>query len=285
MFGRCSKLTTLNLRNFDTSKVTNMSGMFEYCFKLTSLNLSNWTVHGASTTKMLSGCSSSLAKLKLYNCDEETISNIINSSGFPTGNIIGETRKLYVDENLIDVVPLPEGWEYKTMYPLYVEGEFESDRNLTVAETRVDSSHTDLSYMFSGCTKLESVDTEEWDTSNVTDMSRMFDGCRALVTLDLSNFNTSSVTDMSSMFQSCNALETLDLSNWDTSNVTNMTRIFSTGIRSLTTLRMLNCSFDTVNDIVSSFSATSPACTLYINLSEEEAELLDMPSNWNYEII
>jgi hypothetical protein len=48
---------------------------------------------------------------------------------------------------------------------------------------------------------------------------------------------------------------------------------------------MLNCSFDTVNDIVSSFSATSPACTLYINLSEEEAELLDMPSNWNYEII
>jgi hypothetical protein len=48
---------------------------------------------------------------------------------------------------------------------------------------------------------------------------------------------------------------------------------------------MLNCSFDTVNDIVSSYPTTGTKCTLYINLSEEEAELLDMPSGWNYEII
>jgi hypothetical protein len=61
--------------------------------------------------------------------------------------------------------------------------------------------------------------------------------------------------------------------------------MFGTRLRNLTTLRMLNCSFDTVNDIVSSYPTSSTKCTLYINLSEEEAELLDMPGNWNYEII
>ena len=286
MFGYCRSLTSLDLSNFDTGKVTTMNYMFSSCESLQKLDLSNWTVHGASTTKMLYNCSS-LAKLKLYNCDEETISNIINSSDFPTGYINDETRKLYVDEHLIDKLidtePLPEGWEYKTC-PLYEERQFQGNRTLIVAETRVDSSHTDLSNMFYNCSSLESVDTEDWDTSNVTNMRSMFERCEALVTLDLSSFDTSNVTDMRQMFNGCNALETLDLSNWDTSKVTSTTRMFGTKLRSLTTLRMLNCSFDTVNDIVS-LCSTYTDCTLYINLSEEEARRLDMPSGWNYEII
>lgn len=284
MFSDCKSLTSLDLSNFDTGKVTTMISMFSGCAALETLDLSNWTVHGAYASRMLYNCNS-LAKLKLCNCDEETISNIINSSDFPIGYINDETRKLYVDEHLIDIVPLlPEGWEYRMLYPLYEKGQFQNDRNLTVAETRVDSSHIDLSRMFSSCSSLESVDTEDWDTSNVKNMSNMFQNCRALVTLDLSSFNTSKVTNMSNMFDSCNALEALDLSNWDTSNVTLMSRMFGTKLRSLTTLRMLNCSFDTVNDIVS-LCSTGTDCTLYINLSEEEAELLDLPSNWNYEII
>lgn len=42
MFENCSKLTTLDLSNFNTSNVTNISGMFMRCSSLTSLNLSNF---------------------------------------------------------------------------------------------------------------------------------------------------------------------------------------------------------------------------------------------------
>ena len=40
MFFNCSSLTCLNLFNFNTNNVNDMSGIFYYCFSLTSLDLS-----------------------------------------------------------------------------------------------------------------------------------------------------------------------------------------------------------------------------------------------------
>ena len=42
MFCECSDLTNLNLSNFNTQNVINMSGMFSYCSSLTNLNLLNF---------------------------------------------------------------------------------------------------------------------------------------------------------------------------------------------------------------------------------------------------
>ena len=42
MFENCLSLTTLDLSNFDTSNVTDMSYMFRGCTSLTSLNISNF---------------------------------------------------------------------------------------------------------------------------------------------------------------------------------------------------------------------------------------------------
>lgn len=41
MFSYCGKLTTLDLSNFNTSKVTNMNGMFNYCRSLTTVKVTN----------------------------------------------------------------------------------------------------------------------------------------------------------------------------------------------------------------------------------------------------
>lgn len=73
-------------------------------------------------------------------------------------------------------------------------------------------------------TKLQYIETQKIDTSNVTDMYSMFFGLN-IKFLDLSNWNTSNVTTMESMFEH-SLVESLDLSNWDTSNVTNMYRMF-----------------------------------------------------------
>ena len=42
MFYNCSSLKELNLSNFNTKNVTNMSYMFGYCSSLKELNLSNF---------------------------------------------------------------------------------------------------------------------------------------------------------------------------------------------------------------------------------------------------
>ena len=88
------------------------------------------------------------------------------------------------------------------------------------------SNVTNMSYMFSGCAALTTLDVSNFDTSNVAKMDSMFSGCEALTALDVSNFDTSNVTKMSSMFNKCRALKTLDLSNFDTSNVTTMGSMF-----------------------------------------------------------
>lgn len=39
---------------------------------------------------------------------------------------------------------------------------------------------TDMSYMFSGCTRLDELRADDWDVSKVTQMTGIFDGCEAL---------------------------------------------------------------------------------------------------------
>ena len=47
-----------------------------------------------------------------------------------------------------------------------------------------------MSYMFSDCSSLTSLDLSFFNTINVKDMNYMFDGCFPLINVDLSNFNT-----------------------------------------------------------------------------------------------
>ena len=57
--------------------------------------------------------------------------------------------------------------------------------------------------MFGGCSSLERLNLNNFNTNNVTDMSYMFCGCSSLARLNLNNFNTNNVTDMYRMFSGC----------------------------------------------------------------------------------
>ena len=57
MFRDCNNLTTLNVANFNTKNVTDMSGMFYDCNNLTTLNVSNFdTKNVTNMTQMFHGC-------------------------------------------------------------------------------------------------------------------------------------------------------------------------------------------------------------------------------------
>lgn len=150
---------------------------------------------------------------------------------------------------------------------LYVPYEFKSDKNLTEVKTIINESHTDLSYMFYNCKKLEHINTEDWDTSNVINMKYMFYNCDGLTSLDLSNFNTTNVTNMSNMFNYCGLLNELDVSTWDTSNVTDMGRMF-TDCKSLISLDLSDFNTNNVTNMHQMFGWCS------------ELEVLDL-SNWH----
>ena len=98
--------------------------------------------------------------------------------------------------------------------------------------TSLDLSHfntqnvTNMGSMFSRCSDLTSLDVKNFNTQNVTDMSGMFSGCSGLTSLDLSHFNTRKVSDMSEMFSGCSGLPSLDLSHFNTQKVTDMHDMF-----------------------------------------------------------
>lgn len=267
MFYGCNKLTELDLSSFDVKNVVSLYQMFYNCYALQSLNLSNFDIaENTNTSYMLSGCRR-LIELRLDNCNNYTIDRIINSNDFPTGTTtISDTRLIYCKESERGDLQPPDGWDFEYVpeepeipdvpvdpepeepeipdvpvdpptpdpepeepekIPLYEKGQFRNNATITEVKVMVDESHDDLSYMFSGCNNLVSVNTEDWDTSNVTNMDSMFKYCLPLAELDVSNWDVSKVTNMSSIFEGCQTLTSLDLSSWITSSAQYMNNMFS----------------------------------------------------------
>ena len=78
MFGFCSGLTSLDISNFDTSNVTYMDFMFRGCSGLTSLDLSNFnTINVTTMESMFSRCSG-LESLDLSGWDMSNVTSMSN---------------------------------------------------------------------------------------------------------------------------------------------------------------------------------------------------------------
>ena len=115
---------------------------------------------------------------------------------------------------------------------------------------------TSTSYMFKGCSSLESIDLSSFNTNNITNMSGMFSGCSSLKSIDLSSFNTNNVTDMSCMFIGCFSLKSINLSSFNTNNVTNMSDMFR-GCFSLKSIDLSSFNTNNVTDMSFMFDECS----------------------------
>ena len=111
-----------------------------------------------------------------------------------------------------------------TFYWFYGMQNLESITGMNYLNT---SEVTNMSWMFSYCSKLTSLDLNHFNTSKATTMRAIFNGCSSLTSLDLSSFNTSQVTHMGYMFGSNSNLRTIYVGNgWSTAAVTNSTGMF-----------------------------------------------------------
>ena len=169
MFKSCSGLTTIDVSNFDTSNVTDMSGMFAECSGLTNilglekLNTSNVT----NMREMFHACIG-LAT--------------IDVSNFDTSNVTDMSIMFLNCSNLTNILGM----------------EKLNTSNVTI-----------MNGMFYGCSALTFLDLRNFDVSKVTNMGQMFDGCTSLKTIYcLNDWNTqySGTTDTAYMFNDCTSL-------------------------------------------------------------------------------
>ena len=177
MFYGCSSLTSLNLSNFNTSNVTNMLGMFFLCSSLSSLNLSNFNT--SHVTNM---------NLMFYNCS--SLSSL-NLSNFNTSHVTNMELMFYGCSSLKSL-------------------------ELSSFDT---SNVANMKLMFYNCSSLSSLNLSNFNTSHVTNMLHMFYGCSSLSSINLFNFNISNLIDMSGIFFGCKNLGYIYLKNLNTFNL------------------------------------------------------------------
>ena len=258
MFEDMRSLTTLDLSNFDTSKVTDMREMFRDMHSLTTLDLSNFDT--SNVTDMV------------YMFDNMRSLTTLNLSNFDTSKVTGMSHMF---DNMRSLTALNLS-NFDTSKVTNMHTMFGGMANLTSLNlSNFDTSKViDMSYMFSGMYNLITLDLSNFDTSNVTNMNNMFEDMINLTNLNLSNFDTSNVTDMSSMFEGMSSLTTLNLSNFDTSNVTNMSHMFSY-MSSLTTLNLSNFDTSNVTDMSSMF------CLGDWGISEDKLETIYVNNDFN----
>ena len=202
MFGG-SKATTLDVSNFDTSKVTYMNGMFSNS-QATTLDVSNFNTSKVTyMSNMFNG--SNATTLDLSNFDTSKVTDM--TSMFENSQATTLDVSNFNTSNVTDM-----------------DSMFYYSQATTLDLSNFDTSKvTSMKYMFQS-SQATTLDVSSFDTSKVTNMTNMFLGSQA-TTLDVSNFDTSNVTNMISMF-SWSKATTLDVSNFDTSNVTNMSYMF-----------------------------------------------------------
>ena len=219
MFEECYRLTSLDVSNFKTDNVTDMSYMFDGCSNLTSLDVSGFKTDNVTRISgMFSGCS------KLTSLDV---------SGFNTDNVTDMSAMFYGCRTLksLDVT------NFKTDNVTSMGRMFSYCSALTsldVTNFKTDNV-TDMSQMFEACSSLTSLDVTNFKTDNVTDMGAMFSECSCLTSLDLSNFNTGNVTNMGErnswgrgMFWGCYELNIIYVgSGWSTEAVTESGNMFA----------------------------------------------------------
>jgi surface protein len=278
MFYGCSKLTSLDLSNFNTSNVTNMSSMFSYCSNLTSLDLSNFdTSKVTSMSSMFYNCSN-LQELRLDNCSNDTVSDIISSSSFPTGTISGVTRTIYCTKAAANGLTAPSGWVFNFLEsPYYIE--YTVNTSSTYALNGGSSSYkyglpriysTSSSYTYDGYEDIEITLLDGTTTTDVTTtcnnvakvkiwypkttVAVKFYGDYSYnpVIKTVDYCDTSNFTDMSYMFYYCQSLTSINLSDWNTSNVTNLKYTFCYCTK-LTSLDVSNWNTSNVTSMYGTF--------------------------------
>ena len=235
-FDNCTRMTSCDLKNLDTSNVTDMSYMFTHCGALTSLDLSSFDTKNVTNMYCMFNYCSSLTSLDLSGFDTGNVTKMdsmfdgcsrltsLDLSGFDTGNVISMIS-MFEDCTYLESLDL-SGFNTKnviSMYRMFCNCQFLTSLYISDFNTE---NVTNMEQMFNYCRSLTSLDVSGFKTENVPNMNKMFYNCSRLTSLDVSGFDTGNVTSMNSMFYGCSSLTSLDVSGFETQNVTNMGAMF-----------------------------------------------------------
>ncbi|MFC2385687.1 MAG: BspA family leucine-rich repeat surface protein [Candidatus Nanosyncoccus sp.] len=231
----------IDFSNFNTSKVTNMQGMFSGSF-FPSIDISHFDTSNVTDMSYMFTNLQKTTDIYAPFLNVKKVNNIyqifqgcenlhyLNLSGWELDSVTDMSSMFASLHWLVD---------------LYLDGF--TTKNVT-----------NMAGMFDDASALSNLDLSSFDTSKVTNMFAMFRNMEGLSNIDLSNFDTRNVTNMSNMFamtRNASALSNLDLSSFNTSKVTTMERMF-VGLANLQNLNVSSFNTKNVINMADMFAST-----------------------------
>lgn len=166
----------------------------------------------------------------------------------------GKTHTVYIESK--DIISAPVNSQY--LFSGFTK--LESIENIEYLDT---SYVENMRYMFSGNTNLKSLDLSSFNTSKVENMEKMFRNNSNLEYIYLEDFDVSNVKDFSNIFENCGNIKELGIENWDVSNAINISSMFAkTGIERL---NLNNWNTSKVENMESLFNECEKLYELNIN--------------------
>ena len=218
MFDGCTSLTSLDMRCFDTGKLSRLLYMFRNCSNLATIYANtDWKTSSntSNSTRMFYGCT----KLKNYsstNVENNWNVTRANPSGYFTYKI--DAYAVLDNGTLTFCYDSRRMSRTGTTYSIPWNGDYPrwtgADGNADVTTVDFESSFarapklTSTNKMFYKLSNLTTVNNLNYlNTENVTNMSEMFSGCSALTTIYCNDdWNTSALTNSTDMFKDCTHL-------------------------------------------------------------------------------
>lgn len=213
MFSYCKGLTKLDVSGLDTSQVTDMDAMFAVCINLTNIPVSNFNT---SKVKDMHSMFDNCFKLQSLDLSMFDTSNVTDFGYMFSGDKVMST--LHLTDNFVTE-------KAKDISGIF--NDCEKLSNINVSNWNV-SNVTSTEKAFANNFLLKSLDLSNWDMSNCENSQMMFYSDTALTSIgNTSNWNVSKITTTHSMFEGCSKLQSLNTSKWVFSNLTNADSMFS----------------------------------------------------------
>ena len=248
LFLGCKFLIGMDLSNFNTQIINNMSQMFSECSSLIRIDLSNFNTYNViKMDDIFSGCSS-LKKQNLITNDikifEEFNKKIDNKNDVDlsndwkegTGNqmtiiynigFLDDKIELFgtefVENNRNNCFIIIDGKQQELCTHLLLDDKMKKQNTLEIKLVEI-REITNMSHMFDN-RKYLSLPRAIFDSLPLFSKLKKISSILSLP--DISNWEAKNITDMNYMFSDCILLKSLpDISKWNTSNVSNMSHMF-----------------------------------------------------------
>ena len=164
MFNECESITNIDLSNFKTQNVNDMSYMFCRCTLLKNIYLSGFNTSNVKNMSYMFCRCKSLIYLDLLKFNTQNVTNMRDMFSW-CESLTNMDLSSFNTKNVTD------------MYGMFCGCKSLSKVDLSNFNTQ---NVTDMNLMFCGCKSLTNINLSNFNTQNVTGMWDMFSGCKSL---------------------------------------------------------------------------------------------------------